>query len=75
LQPVDQEQELRLFEKRVLRRIFGLKRDEVIREWRKVHTEELSDLYSSHSVVRVIISIRMRWTVHVARMGDRRSGV
>jgi len=66
---------LRLFEKRVFSRIFGLKRDEVTREWRKVHNEELSHLYSSPTIVRVIKSRRMRWAVHVARMGERRSGV
>ena len=50
---------LRGFENRVLRRIFGPKRDEVTRKWRKVHNEELNDLYSSHSIVRVRISRRM----------------
>jgi len=55
-----------------LRRIFGLKRDEVTREWRKLHTEELNDLYCSASIVRVIKSIRMRWAGHVARRGERR---
>ena len=63
---------LRVYEKRVLRRIFGLKRDEVTREWRKLHTEELNDLYCSASIVRVIKSIRMRWAGHVARRGERR---
>jgi hypothetical protein len=57
---------------RVLRRIFGPKRDEVTGEWRKLHNEELNDLYSSLNIVRVIKSIRMRWARHVARMGERR---
>ena len=63
---------LRVFEKRVLRRIFGPKRDEVTEEWRKLHNEELHDLYSSSNIVRVIKSRRMRWAGHVARMGKRR---
>jgi hypothetical protein len=53
----------------VLRRIFGPKGDEVTREWRKVPNEGLNDLYSSPNIVRVIKSIRVRWTGHVARMG------
>jgi hypothetical protein len=56
-----------MFETRVLR-IFGPKRDEVTEEWRKLHCEELNDLYSSPTVVRVINSRRIRWTRHVARM-------
>jgi len=56
----------------VLRRVFGPKRDEVRREWRKLHTEDLNDLYSSPNIVRVIKSRRMRWAGHVARMGERR---
>ena len=63
---------LKLFENRVLPRIFGPKRDEVTREWRKLHNEELHDLYCSPNIVRVIRSIRMRWVVHVARMGEGR---
>jgi len=55
-----------------LRRIFGPKRDEVTMEWKKLHTEELNDLYCSPIVVRVIESRRMRWAVHIARMGKRR---
>jgi len=64
-----EERRLRVFENRVLRRIFGPKRDEVSREWRKLHNEELNDLCSSHSVVRAIKSRRMRWVMHVVRMG------
>jgi len=61
----------RVFGKRVLRRIFGSKRDEVTGEWRKLHNEELNDLYSSPNIVRVIKSRRMRWAGNVARMGER----
>ena len=57
------------FENRVLRGIFGPKRYEVTGEWRRLHDEELSDLYSSPSIVRVIKSRRMRWAGHVAHMG------
>jgi hypothetical protein len=59
-------------ENRVLRRIFGPKRDEVTGEWRKLHNEELRDMYSSSTIIRIIKSRRMRWAGHVARM--RRSG-
>jgi len=63
-----EEHRLRMFENRVLRRIFGSKRDEVIGEWRKLHYEELNDLYCSSSIVQVIKSRRMSWVGHVARM-------
>jgi hypothetical protein len=61
-----------VFENRVLRRIFGPKRDEVRGEWRKLHNEELRDLYSSPSIIRIIKSRRMRWAGYVARIGRRR---
>ena len=63
----------RLFENRVLRRIFGSKWNEVTGEWRKLHNDELNGLYSSPIIVRVIKSRRMLWAGHVARMGERRS--
>jgi len=56
---------------RVLKRIFGAKREEVTGEWRELHNEELNDLYCSPNIVRVITSIRMRWAGHVARMGEK----
>jgi hypothetical protein len=61
-----------VFENRMLRRIFGPKREEVTGEWRKLHNEELCDLYSSPSIIR-IVKWRMRWAGHVARMGAKRS--
>jgi len=61
-----------VFENRVLRRVFGHKRDEVTGEWRKLNNEELSDLYSLPNIVRVVKSRRMRWAWHVARMGEGR---
>jgi hypothetical protein len=63
---------LRVFDNRVLRRIFGPKRVEITGEWRKLHKEELNDLYSSPNVIRVIKSRRMRGTRHVARMEDKK---
>ena len=56
----------------MLRKVFGPKRDEITGEWRKLHNEELNDLYSSPSIVRVIKSRRTRWARHVARMEERR---
>jgi hypothetical protein len=67
-----EEGRLRVFENRMLRRIFRPKTDEVTGEWRKLHNKELNDLYSSPSIVRVIKSRRMRWVGHVARKGERR---
>jgi hypothetical protein len=67
-----EEHRLRVFENRVLRRIVGPKRDEVTRGWRKLHNEELHNLYSSLSIIRMIKSRMMRWAGHVARMGKKR---
>jgi hypothetical protein len=69
---VREENRLRVFENRVLRRIFVPKWDEVTGEWRRLHNEKLNDLYSSSNVIRVIKSRRMRWAGHVARMGEGR---
>ena len=66
------ERRLRVFENRVLRTVFGPKRNEVTREWRKLYYEELSDMYSLTNIVRVVKSRRMRWAGHVARMGEGR---
>ena len=61
-----------MFANRVLRKIFGPKRDEVTEEWRKLHNEELNDMYCSPNIVRKIKSRRMSWEGHVARMRERR---
>jgi hypothetical protein len=68
---VREEHKLRVFENRVLRGIFGPKRDEVVERWRKLHNEELHNLFSSPSIIRMIQSRRMRWAGHVVRMGRR----
>jgi hypothetical protein len=62
-----------VFENRVLRRIFGPKRDEVTSDWRKLHNKELHDLYSSPSIIRIIKSRRIRCAGHVARMGEKKN--
>jgi len=67
---LSEERKLKVFENTVLRRIFGPRRDEVTGECRRLHNEELNDLYSSPSIVRVIKSRRMRWAGHVAHMGE-----
>jgi hypothetical protein len=61
-----------VFENRMLRRIFGPKMDDVIGDWRKLHNEELHNLYSSPNITRMIKSRKMRWAGHVARMGGGR---
>jgi hypothetical protein len=70
---VSEEHKLRVFENRVLRRIFGTKRDRVTGEWRKLHNEELHNLYSSPSIIRIIKWRRVRWAGHEARMGEKRN--
>jgi hypothetical protein len=67
-----EEQRLWVFENRVLRRIFGPKRDEATGDWRRLHNEELNDLYSSQNIIRVMKSRIMRWAGHVVRMGEKR---
>jgi hypothetical protein len=64
-----EERRLRMFKNSVLRRVFGPKRDEVTGKWRKLHNEELNDLYSLPNIVLVVKSKRMSWAEHVARMG------
>jgi hypothetical protein len=68
-----EEHRLRVFENTVLRRIFGPRRDEVSGDWRKLHNEELHNVYSSPDIIRMIKSRRMRWAGHVARMGETRN--
>jgi len=70
-----EERKLRMFENMVLRKIFGPRRDEVTGKWRRLHNEELNDLYSSSNIVRVIKTRIMRWVGNVARMGEERGRV
>jgi hypothetical protein len=74
-QTVREEHKLRVFENKVLRSIFGLKRDRVMGGWRKLYNEELHNLYSSPSIIRIIKSRRKRWMGHVARMGGEEERV
>jgi len=67
-----EERKPRVFENMMLRRIFGPRRDGVMGEWRKLHNEDLNDLYSSPNIVRVIKSRRIRWAGHLACMGEER---
>jgi hypothetical protein len=67
-----EEHRLRVFENRVLRRIFGPKKDEVTREWRKLHSEELHNLYSSPNIIRQVKSRNMIWAGHMAYIGEER---
>jgi hypothetical protein len=73
LVPDIKEHRVRIFQNRVLRRIFGPKKGEVTGGWRKLHNEELHNLYSSPSIIRMIKSRGMRWVGHVARMGEKRN--
>jgi hypothetical protein len=66
-----EERRLRVFESKVLRRIFGLKRDEVMGDWRKLCNEELHNLHFLPSIIRMIKSRRMRWAGRIARMGEK----
>jgi hypothetical protein len=70
---VKEEHKLRVFENRVLKIIFGPKRDGVMGGWRKLHNEELHNLHPSSSIIRIITSRMMRWARHVARMGEKRN--
>jgi hypothetical protein len=72
LSRTEEEQRLRVFENRVLRRIFGPKRDEATGEWRRLHNKELSGLYSSPNIIQVGKWRRMRWAGHITRMGEKR---
>jgi hypothetical protein len=67
-----EERRLKVFESRVLRRLLGPKRDEVIGQWKKLHNEKLNELYSLPNIVREVKSRRMRWAGHMARMGEDR---
>ena len=69
---VREERKLRVFEDMALRKIFGPRRDEVTGDWRRLHNEELNDLYSSPNILRVIKPRTMGWAGHVARMGEER---
>jgi hypothetical protein len=69
---LSEERRLRVSENRVLRRIFGLKRDEVTESWRKLHNDELHNLYFSSSIIRMIKSRKVRWAGHVVSMGQRK---
>jgi hypothetical protein len=71
--PLREQHRLRVFENRVLRRIFGPNRNEVTEEWRKLYNEKLRDLYSSPSIIRMIKPRRMTWAGDVARMGEKRN--
>ena len=70
-----EERKLRVFENMVLRKIFGPRRNEVTRDWRGLHNEELNDLYSSPNIVRVIKWRRMKWAGHVALMDEEKGGL
>jgi hypothetical protein len=70
-----EEHQLKVFENKVLRRLFGPKRDEVTGEWRKRHNEELRDLYFSPNIIRIIKPRRMKWTDHVPRIGEKRNAI
>jgi hypothetical protein len=72
---IKEEHGLGVFENRLVRKIFGPKRDEVTGEWRKLHNEELHDLYFSPNIIRIMKARRMRWAGHVARMGRRRTRI